>query len=248
MVYRPLHRKASTQGMSWPALPHAHNLLCIFNQVLSHITCLRRLILPSQQPCLSIIINELPLLTCFIVNSQSLAPILPMLSCLFRPHSFLPQAHCMLQSTLFFAWTLSWSCDAIPPSRQAASAQEPITHYIPQCYTTRPHEQATTPYEPTPCRRPPSSRGHAPSHVHRTTTRAPCPRAPCRATRPYPLEYPLPPVLLYGGVHRACDAEPGIPACGRLGQSYVRRATARARSSHALLAGQPRRPHAYLVT
>ena len=154
----------------------------------------------------------------------------------------------VLQSTLFFAWTFPWSRDPIPPSRQAASAQEPITHYIPQCYATQPHEQATTPYEPTPCRGPPSSCGHALSYVYRATARAPCPGTPCRASRPHPLEHPPPPVLLYGGVHRARDAEPGIPARGRLGQSYVRRTTARARSSHALLAGQPRRPHAYLVT
>ena len=154
----------------------------------------------------------------------------------------------LLQSTLFFAWTFPWSCDPISPSRQAASAQEPITHYIPQCYATQLHEQATTPYEPTPCRGPPSSCRYAPSHVYRATARAPCPGTSCRAPRPHPLEYPLPPILLYGGVCRARDAEPGIPACGRLGQSYVRRATARARSSHALLAGQPRRPHAYSIT
>ena len=154
----------------------------------------------------------------------------------------------MLQSTLFFAWTFPWSCDPVPPSRQTASAQEPVTHYIPQCYATRPHEQVTTSYESTSCRGPPSSRGHAPSHVYRTPARAPRPRAPCRASRPHPLEYPSPPVFLYGGVRRAHDAEPGISARGRLGQSYVRRATARARSSHALPAGQPRRPHAYSVT
>ena len=154
----------------------------------------------------------------------------------------------MLQSTLFFAWTFTWSRDLVPTSRQAASAQEPITHYIPQCYATRPHEQATTPYEPTPCRGSPSSRRHALSHVYRAPARAPCPGTPCRAPRPHPLEYPSPPVLLYGGVRRARDAEPGIPAHGRLGQSHVRCITTRARSSHILLAGQPRRPHAYLVT
>ena len=154
----------------------------------------------------------------------------------------------VLQSTLFFAWTFPWSHDPIPPSRQTASAQEPVTHYIPQCYATRPHEQATTPYESTPCRGPPSSCGHAPSNVYRAIARAPSPGAPCRAPCPYPLEYPPPPVLLYGGVRRARDAEPSIPACGRLGQSYVGRATARARSSHALPARQPRRPHAYSVT
>ena len=153
----------------------------------------------------------------------------------------------VLQSTLFFTWTFPWSRDHTP-SRQATSAQGPTNHYIPQCYATRPHEQVTTPYEPTPCRGPPSLRGHSLSHVYRATARAPCPGTPCQASRPHPLEYPPPPVLLYGGVRRACDAEPGIPARGRLGQSYVRRATARARSSHALLAGQPRRPHAYLVT
>ena len=43
---------------------------------------------------------------------------------------------CVLQSTLFFAWTFTWSRDLVPTSRQAASAQEPITHYIPQCYAT----------------------------------------------------------------------------------------------------------------
>ena len=154
----------------------------------------------------------------------------------------------LLQSTPFFAWTFPWSCDAIPPSRQTTSTQETVTHYIPQCYATRPHEQATTPYEPTPCRGPSSSHGHAPSHVYRAPARTPCPGTPCRAHRPHPLEYPPPPVLLYGGVRRARDAEPGIPARGRLEQSYVRRATARARSSHTLPAGQPRRPHAYLVT
>ena len=37
----------------------------------------------------------------------------------------------LLQSTLFFAWTLPWSCNPIPPSRQATSAQGPVTHYIP---------------------------------------------------------------------------------------------------------------------
>ena len=37
----------------------------------------------------------------------------------------------VLQSTLFFAWTFPWSCDAIPPSRQTTSAQEPVTYYIP---------------------------------------------------------------------------------------------------------------------
>ena len=37
----------------------------------------------------------------------------------------------VLQSTLFFAWTFAWSRDAIPPSRQAANAQKPVTHYIP---------------------------------------------------------------------------------------------------------------------
>ena len=42
----------------------------------------------------------------------------------------------VLQSTLFFAWTFSWSRDPVPPSRQTASAQEPVTHYIPQCYAT----------------------------------------------------------------------------------------------------------------
>ena len=154
----------------------------------------------------------------------------------------------MLQSTLFFAWTFPWPCDPVPPSRQTASAQEPITHCIPQCYATRPHEQATAPYESTPCGGPPSSRGHTPTHVYRAPARAPHSGAPCRAPRPHPLEYPPPPILLHGGVRRAHDAEPGIPARGRLGQSYVRRATTRARSSHALLAGQPRRPHAYLVT
>ena len=111
----------------------------------------------------------------------------------------------LLQSTLFFAWTFPWSRDPVPPSRQAPSAQEPVTHYIPQCYATRPHEQATTPYEPTPCGGPPSSYGHAPSHVYRATTRAPCPGAPCRAPCPHPLEYPPPPVLLYGGVRRTHD-------------------------------------------
>ena len=154
----------------------------------------------------------------------------------------------VLQSTLFFAWTFPWSRDAIPPSRQTASTQETVTHYIPQCYATRPHEQTTTPYEPTPCRGSPSSCGHTPSYVYRATARAPRPRAPRRAPRPHPLEYPSTPVLLYGGVRRTRDAEPGIPARGRLGQSYVRRATTRARSSHTLLAGQPRRPHAYPVT
>ena len=154
----------------------------------------------------------------------------------------------MLQSTPFFAWTFPWSRDAIPPSRQTASAQSTVTHYIPQCYATRPHEQATTPHEPTSCRGPPSSCGHASSHVYRATARAPCPGASCRVHRPHPLEYPSPPILLYGGVRRARDAEPGIPARRRLGQSYVRPATARARSSHALPAGQPRRPHAYPVT
>ena len=151
----------------------------------------------------------------------------------------------LLQSTLFFTWTFPWSCDHTPPSRQAAGAQGPATHYIPQCYATRPHEQATTPYEPTPCGGPPSLCGHASSHVYRATTRAPCPGAPCRAPCPHPLEYPPPPVLLYGGVRRACDAEPGIPARGRLGQSYVRRATTRARSSHALLAGHVKAPKAF---
>ena len=154
----------------------------------------------------------------------------------------------MLQSTLFFAWTFPWSRDAIPPSRQTTSTQEPVTHCISQCYATRPHEQATTPYESTPCRGSPSSRGHTSSHVYRAPARAPRPRAPCRTPRPYPLEHPPPPVLLYGGVRRTRDAEPGIPARGRLRQSYVGRATTRARSSHALLAEQPRRPHAYLVT
>ena len=153
----------------------------------------------------------------------------------------------MLQSTLFFAWTFPWSHDHTPP-RQAASAQGPTTHYIPQCYTTRPHEQVTTPYEPTPCGEPPSLCGHAPSYVYRAIARAPCPGAPCRTPCPHPLEYPLSSVLIHGGVRQACDAEPGIPACGRLGQSYVRCATARARSSHALFAGQPRRPHVYPVT
>ena len=154
----------------------------------------------------------------------------------------------VLQSTLFFAWTFAWSRDTIPPSRQTASAQEPVTHYIPQCYATRLHEQATTPYEPTPYRGPPSSCGHAPSYVYRAPARTPCPGTPCQAYRPHPLEYPPPPVLLYGGVRRTRDAEPGVPARRRLGQSYVRPATTRARSSHALLAGQPRRPHAYSVT
>ena len=154
----------------------------------------------------------------------------------------------MLQSTLFFAWTFPWSHDHTPPSRQATSAQGPTTHYISQCYATQPHEQVTAPYKPTPCRGPPSSHGHTSSHVYRATARAPCPRTPCQAPRPHPLEYPLPPVLLYRGVHRARDAEPGIPARGRLGQFYVRRAPARTRSSHALLTGQPRRPHAYSVT
>ena len=154
----------------------------------------------------------------------------------------------MLQSTLFFAWTFPWSCDPIPPSRQATSAQGPATHYIPQCYATRPHEQATTPYESTPCGGPPSSSGHVSSYVYRATARAPSPGTPHRAPHPHPLEYPSPPVLLYGGVRQARDAEPGILARGRLGQSYVRRAPARARSSHTLLAGQPRRPHAYPVT
>ena len=37
----------------------------------------------------------------------------------------------LLQSTLFFAWTFSWSRDPVPPSRQTTSTQEPITHYIP---------------------------------------------------------------------------------------------------------------------
>ena len=85
----------------------------------------------------------------------------------------------MLQSTLFFAWTFPQSCDPIPPSRQAANAQGQVTHYIPQCYAARPHEQATTPYEPTPCRGPPSSCGHAPSYVYRAIARAPHPGAPC---------------------------------------------------------------------
>ena len=154
----------------------------------------------------------------------------------------------MLQSTLFFAWTFTWSRDPVPSSRQAASAQEPVTYHIPQCYTTQPHEQATTPYEPTPCRGSPSSCGHTLSHVHRATTRAPCPGTSCRAPHPQPLEHPPPPVLLYRGVRRARDAEPSILAHGRLGQSYVGCTTARARSSHALLAGQPRRPHAHSVT
>ena len=154
----------------------------------------------------------------------------------------------LLQSTLFFAWTFPRSRDSIPPSRQTASAQEPVTHYIPQCYATRPHEQATTPYEPTPCGGPPPSCGHALSHVYRAPARAPCPGAPCRAPRPHPLEYPSLPVLLYGGVRRARDAKPSIPARRQLGQSYVRCATTRTRSSHALPARQPRRPHAYSVT
>ena len=119
----------------------------------------------------------------------------------------------MLQSTLHFSWTFPWSCDHIPP-RQAASAQRPTTHYIPQCYTTRPHEQVTTPYGPTPCGEPPSSCRHALSYVYRATTRTPCPGTPCRAPRPHPLGYPLLPVLVHGGVCQACDAEPSIPACG----------------------------------
>ena len=139
------------------------------------------------------------------------------------------------------------SRDHIPP-RQAASAQRPTTHHIPQCYATQSHEQATTPYESTPCRGPPSLYRHILSYVHRSPARAPRPGTPCQAPRPHPLEYPPLPVLIHGGVRRACDAEPGIPAHGRLGQSYVRRATVRARSSHTLLAGQPRRPHAHSVT
>ena len=85
----------------------------------------------------------------------------------------------LLQSTLFFAWTFPWSRDHTPPSRQATSAQRPITHYIPQCYATQPHEQATTPYESTPCRGPPSSCGH------------PCPMS----TKPLPEPLPEPLVL-----------------------------------------------------
>ena len=57
--------------------------------------------------------------------------------------------HLVLQSTLFFAWTFPWSRDHTPPRRQTTSAQGLVTHYIPQCYATQPHEQATTPYEST---------------------------------------------------------------------------------------------------
>ena len=153
----------------------------------------------------------------------------------------------MLQSTILFSWSLPRSCDHTPP-RQAPSAQGPATHYIPQCYATRPHEQATTPYEPTPCGGPPSLYRHAPSYIYRATARPPCPGAPCWAPCSHPLEHPPSPVLVHRGVCRAHDAEPSILARGWPGQSYVRHATARARSSHALLAGQPRRPHAYLVT
>ena len=153
----------------------------------------------------------------------------------------------LLQSTLYFSWTFPQFHDHTPP-RQITSAQGPATHHIPQCYTTQPHEQMTTPYKPTPCRGPPSLYGHALSHVYRATARAPSPGTPCQTPRPYPLEYPLPSVLIHGGVHQARDAEPSIPARGRLGQSYVRCATARARSSHALLARQPRRPYTYSVT
>ena len=159
------------------------------------------------------------------------------MTCMHVPLYLGNSRRCVLQSTLFFAWTFAWPRDAIPPSRQTTSTQKPVTHYIPQCYATRPHEQATTSYESTPCRGPPSSRGHTSSHVYRAPARAPRPGTPCRAHRPHPLEYPPPPVFLYGGVRRARDAEPGIPARGRLGQSYVRPATARARSSHVLLAG-----------
>ena len=154
----------------------------------------------------------------------------------------------LLQSTLHFSWiTLPWSHDHMPP-RQATSAQGPTTHHIPQCYTTWPHEQAATPYKPTPCGGPPSLCRHALSHVYRATTRTPRPKAPCWAPHPHPLEYLPLSVLIYGRVHRARDAEPSVLAHRWLGQSYVRHATSRARSSHALLARQPRRPHAYSVT
>ena len=111
----------------------------------------------------------------------------------------LETGHQLLQSTLHFSWTFPWSHDHIPP-RQTTSAQRPITHCIPQCYATQPHEQATTPYESTPCRGPPSLRRHTLSYVYRAPARAPCLGTPYPAPCPHPLEYPLPSVLIHGGV------------------------------------------------
>ena len=55
-------------------------------------------------------------------------------------------------------------------------------------------------------------------------------------------------VLVYGGLHWACDTEPSIMPLGWHRQPYIRCATLRARASHALLARQPRRSYAYSVT
>ena len=109
------------------------------------------------------------------------------------------------------------------------------------------HDTAA-PYEPTLCGEPPFLSRHAPPHVYRATPRAPHPRAPCRAPCPYPLECPSLSVLIHGGLHQACNAEPHIMPLGWPRQSHVRHAPIRARASHALLARQPRRSHAYSVT